>query len=63
MGRRFSQPARKFGKLRYHLYTTYDKKRDAEREAKRLRDTGTWLVRIVHSSLGYDLYTRQKKWR
>ena len=59
MARRFTQPVRKFGGSRYHLYTTYDKKRDAEAEASRLR-RGVFLVRIVKSSLGYDLYTRQK---
>ncbi len=59
MGRRFTQPTRKFGKERYHLYTTYETKRGAEAEAKRLR-RGVFLVRIVESSIGYDLYTRQK---
>ncbi len=60
MGRRFTQPARKFGENRYHLYTTFETKRAAETEAK-TRRKGGWLVRIVKSSMGYDLYTRQKK--
>lgn len=53
---KFTQPARKFGNKRYHLYTNEQSKRNALAEAKHLRANG-WLVRIVHSSLGYDIYT------
>lgn len=60
MGKRFTNPARKFGLSRYHLYTTYYTKRGAETAAKRLR-RGVYFVRIVKASLGYDLYTRQKR--
>ena len=53
---------RKFGKVNYYEYAffSFGEKRMAKAEAKRLRATGKWLVRLVTVGDGYQLYTRQK---
>lgn len=63
---------RKFGKRTYSASGTYHTKAEAEKEAKRLRKVGYFLVRVVkvRSKLGeymgkgksgYCLYTTNKK--
>ena len=53
---------RKFGKVNYYEYAFFSigEKRLANKEVKRLRATGIWLVRVVKVTGGYQLYTRPK---
>jgi len=55
-----AKPTRKYGGEIYHHYTMFNGRYSANKEARRLRATGKWKVRIAKVKDGYILFTRQK---
>ena len=51
---------KKFGKTTYYEYMAEERKVNAQSEARRLRKTGKWLVRISKIKGGYMIYTKPK---